>query len=154
MNEEKELVEVMNQKHAIVMMGGKCVVMNEIINPVFKRPDINFSKIADFKNRYSNKKVTPPGEKKPICIAKLWFSLNTVGNIKVLSSYLGRNLTNITTYILVLMLNQSQAIGHCSKNIYMKLSHQGIKRSTTISSPGWHIWFRILVDQEQELPLY
>ena len=45
--------------------------MNEIVDPVFKRPDISFSSMADFTNFYANRKITgqDPGR---IGIAKHW----------------------------------------------------------------------------------
>ncbi len=48
------LFEEFNKKHAVIMVGGKCQIMNEIIDPVFNRADITFSSINDFINRYSN----------------------------------------------------------------------------------------------------
>ena len=51
------LIDELNKKHAVVMIGGKCAIMNEITDPVSGRPDITFSSIFDFKNYYSNKKV-------------------------------------------------------------------------------------------------
>jgi hypothetical protein len=50
----------LNDKHAIIMLGGKCVVMNETVEPIFRRPDINFSSTADFKTCYSNRMVEVP----------------------------------------------------------------------------------------------
>ncbi len=47
-------VDMLSKKHAVMMLGGKCVVLNEFIEPVFGRPDVSFSSVADFKNYYTN----------------------------------------------------------------------------------------------------
>ena len=69
-------IEKLNQQHAVVMSGGKCVVLNEIDDPCLNRPDINFSTISDFRNRYHNRKVSNPnkgkGQSKQISIADVW----------------------------------------------------------------------------------
>jgi hypothetical protein len=64
----------LNQKHAVVMLGGKCVVMNETLEPIFNRPDINFSSTADFKTCYANRMVEVPKEKGTTLepLAKVW----------------------------------------------------------------------------------
>jgi len=65
----------LNEKHAVVMLGGKCVVLNEVEDPVFHRPDITFSSPTDFKTKYANKKVkveNSNGEQKSHCIANVW----------------------------------------------------------------------------------
>ena len=64
----------LNEIHAVIMVGGKCCILNEIIDPVFNRPDINLSSVTDFTNRYANQKVDNferTGSKK-IGIAKAW----------------------------------------------------------------------------------
>lgn len=65
----------LNETHAVVMLGGRCVVLNEIVEPTFGRKDIDFSSIPDFKHRYANNRVmvtTQEGNTKSISIAKLW----------------------------------------------------------------------------------
>jgi hypothetical protein len=58
------------------MLGGKCVVMNEITDPTFKRPDVTFSSVQDFRNRYLNQRIEIPvkgqGPPKQISIANLF----------------------------------------------------------------------------------
>ena len=54
------IVDEMNKKHAVIMVGGRCCVMNETIDPVFKRPDITFSSFNDLRNWYGNKLVEVP----------------------------------------------------------------------------------------------
>ena len=74
-NELGARVEEMNRKHAVIMLGGKCVVLNEIIDPTFNRPDITFSSPADFKTHYTNRKVlisNGKGETKAVGIGNLW----------------------------------------------------------------------------------
>ena len=68
-----EVVDELNQKHAVVMLGGKCLIMNEMIDPVFNRHDITFSSISDFNSWYSTKKVKMPnGEKSKESVSKIW----------------------------------------------------------------------------------
>ena len=50
-------LDKLNQKHAVIMIGGKCAVLNETFDYTFNRPDITFSSPADFKNFYTNKIV-------------------------------------------------------------------------------------------------
>jgi hypothetical protein len=69
-------VHELNEKHSIIMLGGKCLVMNEVIDPVFSRPDITFSAPSDFKNKYANQKLWIPngkGTTKAVSVANLWF---------------------------------------------------------------------------------
>jgi len=57
-----ETIIKFNNKHAVVMIGGKCLVLNEIIDAATNRPDITFSSITDFRNYYGNIKVKLPKE--------------------------------------------------------------------------------------------
>ena len=70
----ESIVEQLNRKHAVIMLGGRCLVLNQIINPVTKQPDINFSSLQDFKARYLNKKipVTRNGQILETTIADVW----------------------------------------------------------------------------------
>ncbi len=52
--EVDNIVDELNKKHAVIMVGGRCCVMNETIDPVFKRPDITFSSFNDLRNWYGN----------------------------------------------------------------------------------------------------
>ena len=68
-------VRELNEKHAILMLGGKCLVMNEIIDPIFGRPDLTFSSPADFKTFHQNQKIFIPngtGKIKAVSIANIW----------------------------------------------------------------------------------
>ncbi|MFO7666273.1 MAG: DUF5906 domain-containing protein [Desulfobacterales bacterium] len=67
-------IELLNEKHAILMMGGKCVILNETFDPIFNRPDINFSSTQDFKTYYKNKKIEVLRNRKlsQVSIADFW----------------------------------------------------------------------------------
>lgn len=69
-------VLALNESHAVIMVGGKCLILNEFVEPVFDRPDINFSTVYDFKHRYSNRKVPNtkdgPMQPKEISVADAW----------------------------------------------------------------------------------
>jgi 5S rRNA maturation endonuclease (ribonuclease M5) len=71
---EDDHLAKLNERHAVVMIGGKCIVMNEVIDPVFNRPDITFSSVFDFKNYYSNIKtsVIRDGKPKVESVGKVW----------------------------------------------------------------------------------
>ena len=69
------LIDELNKKHAVVMISGKCAIMNEVTDPISNRPDVTFSSIYDFKNYYSNKKVeyiNDEGKKCEVALSKLW----------------------------------------------------------------------------------
>lgn len=70
MSNNGDYINYLNARHAIVMIGGKCVILNETFDPVFNRQDLTFSTVADFKHRYSNRKVKQG--KKRISIARAW----------------------------------------------------------------------------------
>lgn len=66
-------IKELNKKHAVIMHGGKCLVLNEIIEPIFNRPDFTLSSISDFRNSYMNKKIpNPDNPDKEISLANLW----------------------------------------------------------------------------------
>ena len=69
----------MNARHACIMIGGKFQILNKYIDPLTDKPEISFSSVFDFKNRYANKeiiKIIPDengGEKKKsVPIAEEW----------------------------------------------------------------------------------
>lgn len=78
--QDAEYIKELNKKHAVVMLGGRCVVMTEEIDPVFNRPDVAFSSIADFQNWYKNKIVPNPrpgrGRKEFVTVANAWLESN------------------------------------------------------------------------------
>jgi hypothetical protein len=50
-------VEELNREHAVIMLGGKCVILNEEEDPIHKWKTISFSSPADFKLKYENRTV-------------------------------------------------------------------------------------------------
>jgi hypothetical protein len=47
----------LNAKHAIVMAGGKCVIANEVVDPVFNRTLITYSSPTDIRTYYANRTI-------------------------------------------------------------------------------------------------
>jgi hypothetical protein len=50
-------VEELNREHAVVMLGGRCVILNEERDPIHNWKTITFSSPADLKLKYQNKPV-------------------------------------------------------------------------------------------------
>ena len=74
-DDPNKIIEHLNETHAAILIGGKFQVMNEIIDPVFERPDITLSSIGDFKNFYANKttwQTNGNGKAKQVSVADLW----------------------------------------------------------------------------------
>ena len=68
------LVREMNKKHAVIQIGGKCSVLQEVTDPVFLRPDIALLSPQDLRNFYANKKIQDPDKPgKETTLAKYWF---------------------------------------------------------------------------------
>lgn len=66
----------LNHDHAVLMMGSKCVIMQEYEDPTFNRKDLRFLGIQDFKNFYANEKYwveNGNGKLKAHDIGTLWF---------------------------------------------------------------------------------
>ena len=57
-NENIALIEELNQKHFVTMIGGKTTVVNEIHDPAMERNLLTYSTPSDFKNFYSNRFIT------------------------------------------------------------------------------------------------
>ena len=55
--EMRSLVRRLNSKHAVVMVGGKCLIANEEFDPSFGYENITFSTESDFIRRYANRLV-------------------------------------------------------------------------------------------------
>jgi len=69
-----KIIAGMNQKHAIIQIGGKTQILSETIDPAFDRPDILLSSVSDFRHKYANKKITDPeNPNKLITTANYWF---------------------------------------------------------------------------------
>ena len=71
-------IDFFNKTHAIIMLGGKCCILNEGTDPIFNRPTVTFSSLNDFRIRYANRKIpnpardTNPKAKKFIPAANDW----------------------------------------------------------------------------------
>lgn len=67
--ETKNIVELLNKRHAVINLGGKCKILNE------DKEDITFSSVADFHSFYSNQlAVDLKNPKKKISYSKIWMS--------------------------------------------------------------------------------
>lgn len=75
-DEANNPVEELNKRHAVVMLGGRCAVINESFDHALNRPCVTFSKLSDFKNYYSNRKISISvdgrGRSREISIAQVW----------------------------------------------------------------------------------
>lgn len=69
-----ERLAELNRKHAVIMIGGKCVVMNECIEPIFGRHELTFSSVSDFRNFYDNERYVQSSESRPTGIGRIWLS--------------------------------------------------------------------------------
>lgn len=69
-----EAIREINANHAMILLGGRCVIMNEIVDPIFGRPDVSFSQVGDFRNYYANRRhwVASAEGTKSVSVAKLW----------------------------------------------------------------------------------
>lgn len=70
------IVNELNKKHAVTMVGGSCLILNDIHDPVLNRPDITLSSPQDFFHCYAN--MTMPvedgnGKSREMSIGKLWY---------------------------------------------------------------------------------
>ncbi len=69
--------EKLNEKHAVIMIGGQCLIMNERIDPITGRPGFTLSSTSHFFGHYAPDLVENPnptkGGRQKISIAKLWF---------------------------------------------------------------------------------
>jgi 5S rRNA maturation endonuclease (ribonuclease M5) len=76
-NTLEEKMREMNDKHAVIMVGGDCCVLNEIRDPIDWRPTFSLSRRSDLKNFYSNNKILISQEDsdkaKEKSIADVWF---------------------------------------------------------------------------------
>ena len=70
-NENIALIEELNQKHFVTMIGGKTTVVNEIHDPAMERNLLTYSTPSDFKNFYSNRFITI--DDRPVPIGQHWF---------------------------------------------------------------------------------
>jgi len=71
--ESIEVLKELNNSHATIMVSGKFLIINEIIDPVLNISDFTLSSVFDFKNRYANKKIADPNNPgKKINLARAW----------------------------------------------------------------------------------
>ena len=70
-DENIALIEELNQKHFVTMIGGKTTVVNEVHDPAMERNILTYSTPTDFKNYYSNRFITI--EDRPVPIGHHWF---------------------------------------------------------------------------------
>jgi len=73
--EPADIIDILNKKHAFIMLNGKALVLNFVSNPVTCLPDVDFSAIPDFRNRYLNQETSVPdgnGKVERVCVAKVW----------------------------------------------------------------------------------
>ena len=54
-DENLAVVEELNLKHFVTMIGGKTTVVNEVHDPAMERNILTYSSPTDFKNYYSNR---------------------------------------------------------------------------------------------------
>lgn len=71
---EEQVVQRLNEIHGVIMVGGRFLILNEIINPITLLPDISLSSRVDFHAQYENKTVPiESGDKTTnVSVSKLW----------------------------------------------------------------------------------
>ena len=70
-DENLAVVEELNLKHFVTMIGGKTTVVNEVHDPAMGRNILTYSTPTDFKNYYSNRFITI--DDRPVSIGHHWF---------------------------------------------------------------------------------
>ena len=71
-HENESVIDELNKKHFVTMIGGKTTVVNEVYDPSMERQIITCSSPTDFKNFYSNQFV--PVEDRHVPLGKFWFN--------------------------------------------------------------------------------
>jgi len=71
LDENLAVVEDLNLKHFVTMIGGKTTVVNEVHDPAMERNILTYSTPTDFKNYYSNRFITI--DDRPVPIGHHWF---------------------------------------------------------------------------------
>lgn len=73
---ESEWLARLNQQHAVIKnLGGRCLVVSEVYDPVMDRYRLTKQSFTDFKNAYCNKFEMVPnakGELRPVPVGKWW----------------------------------------------------------------------------------
>lgn len=64
----------MNEMHAVTLVGGKCVILREFMDPLSKRPDIALLSPSDFHALHANNRVEVPSPsgKKGLSVSRAW----------------------------------------------------------------------------------
>lgn len=65
-------IEEMNDKHAVVMVGGRCCILNFGLHPIWGYRDISLSQVHDLELRYKNQKVSTGS--KPVNKITYWLT--------------------------------------------------------------------------------
>ncbi len=71
-HENESVIDELNKKHFVTMIGGKTTVVNEVYDPAMERQIITCSSPTDFKNFYSNRFI--PVEDRHVPLGKFWFN--------------------------------------------------------------------------------
>jgi len=67
---QQEIVDELNSKHAVVLLGNRVAILTEIPNPTTGKIDVQFLRQTDFKLLYANRFTLI--NNKPVCIAVYW----------------------------------------------------------------------------------
>lgn len=69
-----EQLHKLNEDFAVVLVGGRCLILKEIVDPLTQYPDIVLLTTSDFYALHANKKVPVPSGTgtRMVPIAKLW----------------------------------------------------------------------------------
>ncbi|KJS29354.1 MAG: hypothetical protein VR64_21290 [Desulfatitalea sp. BRH_c12] len=71
----RAIIQELNAEHAVVQLNGKTVIMKEIVDPTFNRPDVIFLSVADFNSWFANRLVADPSRQgQQISISKVWMT--------------------------------------------------------------------------------
>lgn len=65
-----QLITEMNRQHAVVMVGGKCMILTEAEDPILNRRDVLLSVEHDLRLKYANRRITV--REKSVDLASLW----------------------------------------------------------------------------------
>jgi hypothetical protein len=71
----EEKIKELNAEHAVVKLNGMTVIMNNVIDPIFDRPAVNFSSAKDLHLYYCNQLYNVPagnGKTTAISISNIW----------------------------------------------------------------------------------
>ncbi len=69
--ETPDFIKELNRRHAVVMVAGKCVILNEEIDPISGDKGITLSSPTDLRTLYANRQVSVDGTPKPVTNAWL-----------------------------------------------------------------------------------